>query len=430
MGRHIRRGAALVGATTLLSLTMAPAFAATVAQADASALRVQVAGQAQEAGTVTATHDGTAETKDGAAHPPVSVLQGQQVLAVGTLAQDATAWVDSNGDGQSAACAGVAGDGASVAEVGDSRCIEGGGNIGVSFADLDLSGMSTVNPATALAPLQAALLDPVEAQVLEPLTAQLSAALSENLGPLADLAIGGTIGAVESRCTASPGAASGTATITDAKLGVTLAGQTVQVIDLPVEPAPNTKVVTSLDGVLNAVIKGLETDLTTTLQGNLVGLTAATDAVQAQIVDTIVKDVSAQLAPLEHDVLDITLNKQSFPAAGHVQVTALEAHVLPVAAEQLGTPLVSASIANVDCGPNGRFAPVQVQQVSAPEPEKPQKPEKDLPEVPTVIESGAETSDGPAHDPALDPALDPVTLALLFAGLVGLVGLHRLVDRS
>src|SRR5690606_2937823 len=143
------RCVALLGAATLLGLATAPAFAATVAQADANALMIQVAGQANDTGTVTARHDGVIETKDGAAVPPLSVLQGQQVLAVGTLAQDATAAVDANGDGHTAACAGIAGDGASVAEVGESRCLQGGDNVGVNLANLDLSGMATVNPATA-----------------------------------------------------------------------------------------------------------------------------------------------------------------------------------------------------------------------------------------------------------------------------------------
>ena len=411
---------AVLGATTLLGLTMAPAFASTVAQAHANALAIQVAGQANDTGTVTARHDGATETKDGAATAPVSLLQGQQVLAAGTLAQDATASVDANGDGQTAACAGIAGDGASVAEVGESRCLQGGDNVEVNLANLDLSGMSTANPATALAPLQAQLLDPLEAQVLEPLTAALSKALSENLGPLADVAIGGTIGTVEARCVATTGAASGTTYITDPKLGVTLAGQTVQVIDLPVEPAPNTKVVTNLDGVLTAVLAGLRTDLTTTMQGHLAGLTAVTDAVQQQVVNTLVDQVSTQLAPLEQNLLDVTLNKQVFPAAGQIQVTGIEANVVPAAAEQLGAPLVTARVANVDCGPNGRVAPA-VEQVSTP---KLEKSTKELPEVPRVIASGAKSAE------ADDSALDPVTLALLFAGLVGLVGLHRLASRS
>lgn len=415
------RCVALLGATTLLGLSMSPAFASTVAQASASAVSIEAAGQPNDTGTVTARHDGTVGVTDGSATPPVSLLQGQHLLAIGTLAQDATASVDGNGDGQTAACAGIAGDGASVAEVGAARCLTGGDNVGVTLANLDLSKMTTVNPATALAPLQEALLDPLEEQVLGPLTAELSKSLSDNLGPLSDVAIGGTIGAVESRCVASTGAASGTTYITDPKLGVTLAGQSVQVIDLPVEPAPNTKVVTNLHGVLTAVLDGLRTDLTTTMQGHLAPLTALPDGIQEQVVDTLVAQVSTQLAPLEENLLDLTLNKQVHPAAGHIQVTGIEANVLPVAAEQLGAPLATARIANVDCGPNGRVAPA-IEQVSAPE--KPEKPKKKLPEVPTVVASGAE---GTAADPA--EVFDPVTLALLFAGLVGLVGLRRLLDR-
>lgn len=412
MNRNARRGLAVAGAATLLSLATAPAFAATVAQAEANALTISVAGQPADTGTVTAVHDGTTLTKDGEVTPPVSLLQGQDVLDVGTLAQDATASIGAEGDGLSAACAGVAGDGASVAEVGESRCLTGGDNVGVNFANLDLSGMAVVNPDSALGELKT-VLAPVEEQVLGPLTSALSTALSDNLGPLADLNIGGTVGAIESRCLAMPGAASGTTYITDAQLGITLGGQTVDVINLPVEPAPNTKVVTDLDAVLNAVIAGLETDLTTTVDGQLQGLTAVTQAIKDNIVDTIVDQVSTQLAPLEENVLDITLNKQTFPATGHIQVTALDAQVLPAAAEQLGASLVSARIANVECGPNGRFTATAT----------PQEPTKDepLPEVPTVIESGAA---GEA------PAVDPVSVALLLAGAAGLVGYLRLSTRA
>ena len=399
------RAGAVLGATVLVGAVAAPAFAATVAQADATALTVSIAGEGGDSGTVTAVHDGEQLTKTGETQPPVSALQGQDLLDVGTLAQDATAYLE-GGDGISEACSGVAGEGASVAAAGDGDCISGGDNMALNIANLDLSGMATIDPESALGPLQEALLDPIEAEIIEPLTAELSAALAENLGPLADLDIGGTLGAVESYCMARPGTADGHATITDGQIGITLGGETVGLIDLPVHPAPNTKVVTDLDAVLNAVIEGLETDLENTLEASLAGLTEATDEIQAQIVDTIINDVSSQLAPLEENFLDITLNKQTRPAQGAIEVTAIDLQVLPAAAEQLGASLVSTRIARVSCGPNSRVSAL------AEEPGK-------LPEVPTVIDSGVEGGTGGTREAVLAAG------ALLLTGLAGLIGYRR-----
>ena len=111
------------------------------------------------------------------------------------------------------------------------------------------------------------------------------------------------------------------------------------------------------DDVANAVIEGVETNLETALDGVAGGLVGLTDEVQAQIVDTIVADVSDQLEPVEQNLLDLTLNKQVRPAQGHIEVTGIDLRVLPAAAEELGAPLVSAQIANVSCGPNSQVTP-------------------------------------------------------------------------
>ena len=400
---------------------MAPALAATtVARAGANALTLSIATEDAGTGTFTAVHDGTGLTTQGEAKPPISVLTQQDLLDVGTLVQEAEASVGPRGAGHSAACAGVAGDGATVAEVGESRCLSGGDNVGVTFANLDLSGVAVVNPDSALEPLRA-VLGPLEETVIGPLTSQLSAALSQNLGPLSDLRIGGTIGAIEARCTASPGTASGSAHITDARIGITLAGRNVETLNIPVTPAPNTKVVTDLDSVVNAVLTGLEVDLTSTLDGQLAGLTAVTQQIRQNIVDTIIDQVSAQLKPLEENVLDITVNKQTAPAAGQVQVTAVDARVLPAAAAQIGAPLVSAQVANVDCGPNGRYTAPDEDDGDSPgngngggsdhEPAA----QGDLPDVQTVIDAG---------QPATTPYA--VSVALMLAGALGLGGLLAL----
>lgn len=417
MKQVFTRVGAVIGAATLASMAASPALAAeTVAQAEANALTLSIAGEAASSGTVTASHDGDTLTKDGQTAPPVSVLQGQDLLNVGVLAQDATAGVDGL-VGVSAACAGVAGQGGSVASIGESSCIVPGDDIGVNLANLDLSGeFDTIDPASALGPLQDVLVEPLETEVIGPLTAALSTNLSENLGPLADLNIGGSIGAVEARCTATPGEASGTANIVDGSLSATLGGQTIELVQLPVSPAPNTKVVTDLDAVLNAVIEGLETDLEETVDAALGDLVVVTDEIQAQIVNTIVNDVSAQLAPLEDNLLDITLNEQTRPAEGHIEVTAIDLRAIPGAAEALGAPLVHAEIANVACGPNSRIAPVVEEDDPAPG----GNDGGDLPSVPTVVDSGVSGGTGGSAADLL------IGGSLVLTALAGLVGYRRL----
>ena len=412
MKHVLTRAGALLGATTLATMAMGPAFAAeTVAQAEANALTVSIAGEGGDSGTVRATHDGEELTKTGDTEPPVSVLQGQDLLDVGTLAQDATAGLDGR-DGVSAACSGIAGDGASVAEVGDSECIEGGDNVGVSIANLDLSDTVVVNPETELGGVLGPLTGPVEDQVL----AAITPALVEALAPLDQVQVGGTLGVVEARCAAEPGQADGTANIADAQLSAIAGGQTYVLANLPVNPPPNTKVVTDLDVVVNAVIAGVETNLETALDGVAGGLVGLTDQIQAQIVDTIVADVSDQLEPVEQNLLDITLNRQVRPAQGHIEVTGIDLRVLPAAAEELGAPLVSAQIANVSCGPNSQVTPVAQDGEPAP---------ADLPEVPTVVDAGV---GGPGQG-GLDASGALVAGSLVAAGVAGLLGYRRLTVR-
>ena len=410
MKHVLMRAGAVLGAAAVATMAMGPALAAeTVAQAEANALTVAVAGEGGDSGTVRATHDGDELTKTGDTEPPVSVLQGQNLLDVGTLAQDAAAGLDGRA-GVSAACSGIAGDGASVAEVGDSECIEGGDNVGVSIANLDLSGMAVVNPETELGTVLGPLTGPVEQQII----AAITPALAEGLAPLDLVQVGGSLGVVEARCTAEPGSADGTANIADAQLTVAAGGETYVLANLPVNPPPDTKVVTDLDVVLTAVIEGLETQLETALDGVAGGLVGVTEQIKAQIVATIVADVSDQLAPLEENLLDITLNKQVRPAQGHIEVTAIDLQVLPAAAAELGASLVSAQIANVSCGPNSRVAPDVAEETP-----------RDLPDVPTVVDAGV---GGPGQG-GQDATGALVAGSLLAAGAAGLLGYRRLTSR-
>jgi hypothetical protein len=407
MVRNVRRLGALAGATILALMAMAPALGATtVSQASANALTISVAGTGQGTGTVTATNDGKNESVQGETAPPVQVLGNQQLLNAGTLAQEATATVDGAGAGASAACAGVAGQGGSVAQIGDSSCLRPGQPIGLTFANLDLSNLVVFDEDTQLAPLNQAT-DPVIDQAVGPLTRQLSQAVAAQAGNGG--IFGGTLGAVESRCsTSAGGGANGTTTIVNGRIGATFGGQTVDLLDFPVHPAPNTRLVTDLDKVVNLFLEAVRNDLNNTLDGQAAPLGAALDPIQEQIVNAAIGEIAPQLAPLEENVLSATLNAQTRPAADSIRVSAIQLDVLPAARAQLGAPLAEADLANVTCGPNGR-----VTRTSQP-----------LPEVPTVIDSGATGGPGHAADYALGAG------ALLLAGVGGLLAYRRLAARS
>ena len=403
MVRNVRRLGALAGATTLALMTMAPALGATtVSKSSANALTISVAGNGQGSGTVTATHDGKNESVQGETSPPVHVLGNQQLLNAGVLAQEAAANADGEGVGSSAACAGVAGEGGSVAQVGDSRCLVPGQPIGLSIANLDLSGMVVFDPDSAFADLNQAT-QPVVDQAIGPITQ----AVSEGLEPLGETGLFGSAGVLESRCTSTVAGATGGATLANAQLRLALGGESVDVVNLPMHPPPNTKVVTDLGVVAGTVIDAIETDLETTLDGELAGGTQVTDAAQKEIIDAVIGEIAPQLAPLEENVLSATLNAQTRPTADSISVTALQLDVLPAAQAELGAPLVDADLANVTCGPNGR-----VTRTSQP-----------LPEVPTVIDSGETEEPGHAADYALGAG------ALLLASVGGLLAYRRFASR-
>ena len=400
--RHARRLGALAGAAILALMTTAPAVAATtIAQSSASALTIAVAGNAQGSGTVTATHDGDTESVKGETSPPVGVLANQGLLNVGVLAQEATAGI-SDGGGTSAACAGVAGEGGSVAQIGDSSCLVPGQPIGLSIANLDLSRLVVFHEDSALAPLNAAT-DPVIERAVGPLTSQLSANVAQQLGNGG--IFGGALGAVEARCTSSVGpGATGSATIVDGAIRAEFGGESVDLLDFPVHPAPNTRLVTDLDEVVNLFLTALRTDLNNTLDGQAAPLAQALDPIQDEIVDSAVAEIAPQLAPLEESVLAATLNKQARPAVGAIEVTAIDLQVLPAARAELDASLVDADIAQVACGPNGRLPTTSRQ----------------LPEVPTVIDSGAPGEADSTGERVV------VAGALVLAGAAGLIGYRRL----
>src|SRR5690349_4319404 len=117
----------------LALLAPGSAYAAdTGAWGGATALRGEVAGQVLDSGRYVVTNDGTGEMTDGDHEPPLSVLGGQTLMSGGVLAQDA----GTTDDGTSAACAGLAGEGATMAGIGSDRCIEPDGLLTLDLATL------------------------------------------------------------------------------------------------------------------------------------------------------------------------------------------------------------------------------------------------------------------------------------------------------
>ncbi len=149
--RPFLRFASVVGAVTVGLIAAAPALAAApLAQAGANAVTVAVAGNAQGTGDVTATHDGTSETKTGETAPQIPA-PGGGFFTGGVAAQEATASAD-GGSGRSAACAGIAGDGGSVVNIGESKCLSPGDQITGSLATFDAGALidTVLGPAACL----------------------------------------------------------------------------------------------------------------------------------------------------------------------------------------------------------------------------------------------------------------------------------------
>ena len=410
MRSHLRVAAA-VGAATLSLVAVAPAMAAApISQAGANAVNVSVAGNANGSGNATATNDGSTETRSGQETPPLSVLGGQQLLRAGVLAQQATA----RADGTSAACAGLAGNGGSVINIGASSCLGPGDNVNATLGSLDLSGLVVAEPGSALEPVNE-VTGPILDQ-LAPVVNQVVDALSEQFGELGLVA---GLGVVEGRCTASPGSADGSASLADAGITLDLPGnQTVTLLELPVNPPPNTHMTTNLSVVLTAILNALRTNLDTAIDGAGAPLNALVDAFQEEIVDAVVAEAEGNLAPLEQNLLDIVLNRQIRPTDDSIKVRALDLSLLPVAEAQLGAPLVSLQIGNAACGPNGRTGVVAG-------PRAPAEPAA----IPTGVSAGYETLPRQYADQGGDDATDMIVLGafgLLVATGAAFVSFRRL----
>lgn len=408
----IARGAAAAAAAAMVALSAAPASAATVSQASATALSLELAGTgATDSGTYAVTNDGSTESAEGTNKPLITALGGQDAIHAGTLAQDAVA----KRNATSAACSGVAGDGATLVAAGSGDCLSGGDNIKLDAGSLDFSDLRVI---------ESELFQGMDTQVqdaLKPFQDQITAGLAQLLAPAIDGLDGAglyvDLGAVQSSCTANDDTATGDSTIADSSVYVVMpGGDRVTLVDLPVDPAVNQKVVTDLSGVTDAVLKGLRTQLANGLDGALGPIDPVVDQLQKQLLNTLLTSIEEQLAPLEENVLDITLNAQN-TSPGAITVTALDAKVLPAAEGFVGGSLAHLTIGTSSCGPN---SPAPKTVVNNP-------PKADNPpaSVPTVVTAGMESyDDGSAGRIAL------VTLLLLAAAGAGAATYLRMLRRG
>ncbi|WP_406030801.1 hypothetical protein OG801_19970 [Nocardioides sp. NBC_00163] len=408
----IARGAAVAAAAAMVALSAAPASAATVSQASATALSLELAGTgATDSGTYAVTNDGSTESAEGTNEPIITALGGQDAIHAGTLAQDAVA----KSNATSAACSGLAGDGATLVAAGSGDCLSGGNNIKLDAASLDFSELQVI---------QSDLFQGMDAEVqkaLKPFQTQITGALDQLLAPVVDGLDGAglyvDLGAVQSHCTANDDTARGDSTIASSSVYVVLpGGKRETVVELPVDPAVNQKVVTDLSGVVDVVIKGLRTQLANGLGGALQPIDPVVVELQKQVLNTLLTSIEGQLAPLEDNLLDITLNAQE-TSPGAITVTALDAKILPAAEPFVGGPLTHLTIGTSSCGPNSPAPKTVVNN--------PPKAADPPASVPTVVTAGMESyDDGSAGRIAL------VTLLLLAAAGAGVATYVRMLRRG
>ena len=436
--RVLLRFGAIIGATTVSALAIAPAFAAAAtSQATAQSVQLQIAGNDVVSQKITATNDGTTETRNDTSTVPTlaDLLTGNNAIGVGVAPQDAHA----NTDGTSFACAGLAGPGGGIAYVGKKSCNIDGDVLSLNLGKLDLDLVDLLGNEGAISGPLGDALAPVTDVLLgqfDTVLGQLTDALADT--PLGQISITGGLSAVEASCTADPEAASGDAKILDTAgrhtipIAVTIPDgsggtQTLDVANLNVDVTPKpggTDVLVNLDTITQALVTALGEEFDTALGGAIsqigdVVVKTALQGIQDQLVEPIVDAVrESLLQQLSDNVLRLTVNDRTYGDGGKsVDVTALSVHVLPAAEAFAGSPLVRGDIGHVTCGPNARAT------TAGGGTNTPHNP--NLPEVPTVIDSGmAGHADHTARN-----VLGATAVLMLLAGTAGLVGYRRMLDK-
>ena len=355
MKRTFLKAGAAVGVVSVAVLAAGPAIAAgTFSQATAQSVIVTIAGTPAISQKVTATNNGSTETANNSSTIPnlAGILPQNTLTGVGVAPAEAHAFKN----GTSYACAGIAGTGSGIVEVGEKSCnITTGTPVTIRLGNLNL-GTTGIDPTTALGAL-----NPVIQAIIAPVQANLISAISNAIkGTPLDVSLGGTLSAIAATCSATPTAATGTANLAAAGISATIGGQTIHLLTLPAQPAPNTPIVTNLSGITQILIDDVKAELNGLASGPLAGISPITlpaGTTLQTIQDAIIAQVVAQLKPLTDalnaNVLSGTLNKQVVSDGGRaIQVTALDLQVLPAAKQFTGSSLISGDIGRVSCGPN------------------------------------------------------------------------------
>jgi len=438
--RRVLRFGAVIGAVTVSALAVAPAFAAAAtSQATAQSLQLSIGGQTAISQKITATNNGTTESRNDASTVPLiaDLLTGNNVLGAGVAPQDAHA----NTDGTSYACAGLAGTGGGIATVGHSSCdVKTGQPLTLGLGTINLDLVSILGSQGALTgPLSNALsgLTLPVGTALDDVVTQLRTGLADT--PLGQIRLDGALSVIEGTCTANPDAANGDAEVLDTSgdrkipIRVTLPNasggtQTLNLADLdvPLNPRPGGyDLLVNLDDITAALFTAIEGEVDTAVGGAISKLNdplkTLLGTVQDQIVTQLVNATRAQLLqPLSDNLLKVILLDRTYGDGGRsVDVKALRAEVLPAAAQVSGASLISGTIGHVTCGPNTR-ATADTGSSNAGSPHKPK-----LPDVPTVVDSGVA-----GHgDHTAQVVLGATGALLLLAGTAGLLGYRRMLGK-
>ena len=357
------RTVAAAGAVTVVGVLAAPALAtSTVSQATAQSLKLSIAGTAAVTQIVTASNDGTGQTKNSANTIPTlaQVLPTNNLLGVGVAPQDAGA----NANGTSYACAGIAGTGGGIVHTGNSSCAINGAPITIGLGDLKL-GALTLDTSSAIGSALTSLgVNQLVSSLVNGALGNITTAVSKAVaGTPLDIKLGGTLSAIEAVCQATPSAATGATHLVDTQGGskptpisATIAGKTLVLAQLPANPPVDTHVLVNLNTVTQTVIDAVKVELNNAVGGALapLNLGGVLQQVQDAIVNQLVAQLQPLLQPLQANVLDILLNHQISSDAGKkIDVTALDLQVLPAAAKFTGgNSLISGQLGQVSCGPN------------------------------------------------------------------------------
>jgi hypothetical protein len=400
------KASALLGAASIAVLTAGPAVAAgTESHSTAQSINLQIGGNAVIAQLLKADYPGGVQDKDSI--PKLATLiQGNNALGDGVAPER----VHAGSDGTSYACAGLTGTGGGIAQVGNTSCNISGKSLTLNLGTLNLDlthllGDGEISGALrdALAPLLTQL-----GPALDQVVAQITNGIKGT--PLGQISLTGGVSVIEGVCTADPKAARGDADIADTNgngtipISVTLpdgSGGTQNVVlanvDVSMEPRPGGyDVLVNLDKVTQALIDAIHLQLDTMIQGQLAAIgdpltKQLLQPLQDQVVEALVTQLKPVLQQLSDNLLKLTILNRTYGDGGKsVDVTALDAQVLPAAKQFAGFALVQGTIGHVTCGPNARAAAPEPPHQNAHPPH--QAPH--TPNIPKHVDSGLASYNG------------------------------------